>query len=113
MRDHQRILTENVYSAGLTRYSAALMVNRRFANLSEGVPNFMYNWGEDSIMRERHVRATRPPGRLGAPSGRVAGRAGRGRLAPMTGEGAACRVPRRVRVWDGWPISLSAAAHKG
>jgi peptide/nickel transport system substrate-binding protein len=38
---------------GLTQYSAALIVNRRFANLPEGAPNFMFNWGEDSIMRER------------------------------------------------------------
>jgi peptide/nickel transport system substrate-binding protein len=53
MRDYQSIFTENVYSAGLTQFAAALMVNKRFANLPEGVPNFMFNWGEDSIMRER------------------------------------------------------------
>ncbi len=53
MKDYQRIYTENVYGIGLTQYSAALIVNKRFANLPPGTPNFMFNWGEDSIMRER------------------------------------------------------------
>jgi peptide/nickel transport system substrate-binding protein len=53
MKRYQRLYTENVYAVGLTQYSAALIVNRRFANLPEGAPNFMFNWGEDSIMRER------------------------------------------------------------
>jgi peptide/nickel transport system substrate-binding protein len=53
MQDYQRIYTENVYGLGLTQYSAALIVNKRFANLPTGTPNFMFNWGEDSIMRER------------------------------------------------------------
>ncbi len=53
MKNYQRIYTENVYSAGLTHYAAALVINNRFANVPAGAPNFMYNWGEDSIMRER------------------------------------------------------------
>jgi peptide/nickel transport system substrate-binding protein len=53
MQNYQRIYTENVYGLGLTQYSAALIVNKRFANLPPGTPNFMFNWGEDSIMRER------------------------------------------------------------
>jgi peptide/nickel transport system substrate-binding protein len=53
MKNYQRIYTENVYAAGLTHYAAALVINKRFANVPPGAPNFMYNWGEDSIMRER------------------------------------------------------------
>jgi peptide/nickel transport system substrate-binding protein len=53
MKDYQRLYTENVYGVGLTQYSAALIVNKRFSNLPTGTPNFMFNWGEDSIMRER------------------------------------------------------------
>jgi peptide/nickel transport system substrate-binding protein len=53
MKRYQKIYTENVYAVGLTHYSAALVVNKRFANVPVGAPNFMFNWGEDSIMRER------------------------------------------------------------
>ena len=53
MRKYQKIYTQNVYGVGLTQYSAALIVNKRFANLPVGTPNFMFNWGEDSVMRER------------------------------------------------------------
>ncbi|WP_375452257.1 ABC transporter substrate-binding protein [uncultured Devosia sp.] len=53
MKHYQRLYTENVYAAGLTQYSAALVVNKRFANIPVGAPNFMFNWGEDSVMRER------------------------------------------------------------
>jgi hypothetical protein len=40
-------------AVGLTQYSAALVVNKRFANIPEGAPIFQFNWAEDSIMRER------------------------------------------------------------
>jgi peptide/nickel transport system substrate-binding protein len=53
MKHYQQVYTENVYAVGLTQYSAALIVNKRFANIPIGAPNFMFNWGEDSIMRER------------------------------------------------------------
>jgi peptide/nickel transport system substrate-binding protein len=53
MSDYQRIFTSNVYSIGLTTYTVALMVNKRFSNLPIGTPLFMFNWGEDSVMRER------------------------------------------------------------
>jgi peptide/nickel transport system substrate-binding protein len=53
MKRYQQLYTENVYAVGLTHYSAALVVNKRFANVPVGAPNFMFNWGEDSIMRER------------------------------------------------------------
>lgn len=53
MKQYQQTYTENVYAVGLTAYSAALIVNKRFSNLPLGTPNFMYNWGEDSVIRER------------------------------------------------------------
>ncbi|HEV7346033.1 MAG TPA: ABC transporter substrate-binding protein [Devosia sp.] len=53
MKEYQRIFTENVYSVGLTQYPGALIVNKRFANIPEGAPIFMFNWAEDNIIRER------------------------------------------------------------
>jgi peptide/nickel transport system substrate-binding protein len=53
MRDYQRIFTENVYSPGLTQYPGALVINKRFANVPAGTPIFMFNWAEDSVIRER------------------------------------------------------------
>ena len=53
MKQYQRIFTENVYSVGLTQYPGALIVNKRFANIPEGAPIFMFNWAEDNIIRER------------------------------------------------------------
>ncbi|RYZ29996.1 MAG: hypothetical protein EOP49_40165 [Sphingobacteriales bacterium] len=32
MKHYQKVYTENVYAIGLTQYSAALIVNKRFAN---------------------------------------------------------------------------------
>ncbi|MCD7059040.1 ABC transporter substrate-binding protein [Pelagibacterium xiamenense] len=63
MREYQRIFTENVYSVGLTQYPGALIINKRFANIPEGAPIFMFNWAEDSIIRERvYVPADAQPG---------------------------------------------------
>lgn len=53
MKDYQRIFTENVYSVGLTQYPGALIINKRFDNIPEGAPIFMFNWAEDNIIRER------------------------------------------------------------
>lgn len=63
MRDYQRVFTENVYSVGLTQYPGALIINNRFKNIPEGAPIFLYNWAEDSIIRERlFVPAADQPG---------------------------------------------------
>ncbi len=53
MRDYQRVYTENVAAAGLTVYPGALIINKRLANIPLGTPINLYNWAEDSIMRER------------------------------------------------------------
>ena len=53
MKDYQKVSTENVYTAGLTVYPGALIMNKRFANIAPGAPIFMYNWAEDNIIRER------------------------------------------------------------
>ncbi|MDX8539086.1 MULTISPECIES: ABC transporter substrate-binding protein [Mesorhizobium] len=53
MRDFQKISTEHVYNVGLTEYPGALIINKRFSNIPQGTPIFMFNWAEDSIVRER------------------------------------------------------------
>ncbi|MBZ9857880.1 ABC transporter substrate-binding protein [Mesorhizobium sp. CA13] len=53
MRDFQKISTEHVYNIGLTEYPGALIVNKRFSNVPKGTPIYMFNWAEDSIIRER------------------------------------------------------------
>ena len=53
MKQYQKTATENVYTAGLTVYPGALIINKRFANVAPGAPIFMYNWAEDNIIRER------------------------------------------------------------
>ncbi|RWB56644.1 ABC transporter substrate-binding protein [Mesorhizobium sp.] len=53
MKKFQKISTENVYNVGLTEYPGALIVNKRFSNIPQGTPIFMFNWAEDSIIRER------------------------------------------------------------
>lgn len=53
MQRYQQVYTENVYGIGLTAYPGALIINKRFANIPEGAPIFMYNWAEDNIIRER------------------------------------------------------------
>lgn len=53
IKQYQRIATENVNSVGLTEYPGALMVNKRFANVPKGTPILLFNWAEDSVMRER------------------------------------------------------------
>ncbi|MER9959822.1 ABC transporter substrate-binding protein [Mesorhizobium sp. M0045] len=53
MKQFQRISTEHVYTVGLTEYPGALIINKRFSNIPQGTPIFMFNWAEDSIVRER------------------------------------------------------------
>ncbi|MDX8508297.1 ABC transporter substrate-binding protein [Mesorhizobium captivum] len=53
MRKFQKISTEHVYNVGLTEYPGALIINKRFSNIPQGTPIFMFNWAEDSIVRER------------------------------------------------------------
>lgn len=53
MKEFQKISTEHVYNVGLTEYPGALIVNKRFSNIPQGTPIFMFNWAEDSIVRER------------------------------------------------------------
>ena len=53
MKQYQKLHTENVYTAGLTQYPGALIINKRFSNIPPGAPIFMFNWAEDNIIRER------------------------------------------------------------
>jgi peptide/nickel transport system substrate-binding protein len=53
MKQYQKLYTENLYAVGLTVYPGALVINKRFSNVPEGAPIFMYNWAEDNIYRER------------------------------------------------------------
>jgi peptide/nickel transport system substrate-binding protein len=53
MKQYQKIYTENVNAVGLTQYPGALIVNKRFSNIPVGTPIFMFNWAEDSVIRER------------------------------------------------------------
>ncbi|RWC48800.1 MAG: ABC transporter substrate-binding protein [Mesorhizobium sp.] len=53
MKQFQKISTEHIYNVGLTEYPGALIVNKRFSNIPQGTPIFMFNWAEDSIVRER------------------------------------------------------------
>lgn len=53
MKQFQKIATEHVYTVGLTEYPGALIINKRFSNIPEGTPIFMFNWAEDSVVRER------------------------------------------------------------
>ncbi len=63
MQEWQKLYTENVYGIGLTQYPGALVVNKRFSNVPHGAPIFMYNWAEDSVIRERlWVAADKQPG---------------------------------------------------
>jgi peptide/nickel transport system substrate-binding protein len=53
MKQYQKIATENVDTVGLTEYPGALIINKRFSNVPAGTPIFMFNWAEDSVIRER------------------------------------------------------------
>ncbi|WP_347860072.1 ABC transporter substrate-binding protein [Planktomarina sp.] len=49
----QTLLSENIYNVGLVQVPAALLVNKRVKNAHPGTPVFMYEWAEDSVIRER------------------------------------------------------------
>lgn len=53
MKQYQKVATTNVNSVGLTEYPGALIINKRFSNIPVGAPIFMFNWAEDTIIRER------------------------------------------------------------
>jgi peptide/nickel transport system substrate-binding protein len=53
MKQFQKVSTENVDTVGLTEYPGALIINKRFSNIPTGAPIFMFNWAEDTIIRER------------------------------------------------------------
>jgi peptide/nickel transport system substrate-binding protein len=53
MKQYQKISTEHVNTVGLTEYPGALIVNKRFSNVPQGTPIMMFNWAEDSVIRER------------------------------------------------------------
>ncbi|PYE94486.1 peptide/nickel transport system substrate-binding protein [Rhizobium sp. PP-F2F-G38] len=53
MKKYQKIATENVDTVGLTEYPGALIINKRFSNIPPGAPIYMFNWAEDTILRER------------------------------------------------------------
>jgi len=53
MKKYQKVATENVYTTGLSEYAGALIINKRFKNIPVGTPILLFNWAEDSIIRER------------------------------------------------------------
>jgi peptide/nickel transport system substrate-binding protein len=53
IKEIQRELTENAYSIGTVQSPAALLVNKRVKNAHPGTPVFMFEWAEDSVIRER------------------------------------------------------------
>ncbi|RWP66512.1 ABC transporter substrate-binding protein [Mesorhizobium sp.] len=53
MKQYQKVSTTNLDTIGLTEYPGALIINKRFSNIPEGAPIFMFNWAEDTIIRER------------------------------------------------------------
>jgi peptide/nickel transport system substrate-binding protein len=53
MKQFQKVSTTNLDTIGLTEYPGALIINKRFSNIPEGTPIFMFNWAEDTIIRER------------------------------------------------------------
>jgi len=52
-REMQQLVTENAYTIGTVQVPAALLVNKRVRNAHPGTPVFMYEWAEDSVVRER------------------------------------------------------------
>jgi peptide/nickel transport system substrate-binding protein len=53
MKRYQKLHTENVYTAGLTNYPGALIINKRIRNVASGTPILAFQWAEDSAIRER------------------------------------------------------------
>ncbi|OLP62213.1 alpha-galactoside-binding protein [Xaviernesmea oryzae] len=53
MKQYQKLATSHVDTVGLTEYPGALIINKRFSNVPPGAPIFMFNWAEDTVLRER------------------------------------------------------------
>ncbi|OLP57458.1 alpha-galactoside-binding protein [Rhizobium rhizosphaerae] len=53
MKQYQKLVTTHVDTVGLTEYPGALIINKRFSNVPPGAPIFMFNWAEDTVLRER------------------------------------------------------------
>jgi peptide/nickel transport system substrate-binding protein len=53
MKQYQLVYTENVYGVGLTQFAPPLLLSKRLANVPAAVPNLMFNYYEDAVMRER------------------------------------------------------------
>lgn len=49
----QKAWTENAYTIGLIQNPAAVLINKRIKNAHPGTPVFMFEWGEDAVIRER------------------------------------------------------------
>jgi len=49
----QSLITKNVYSLNTVQIPAAVLINKRVKNAHPGTPVFMYEWAEDSVIRER------------------------------------------------------------
>jgi peptide/nickel transport system substrate-binding protein len=50
MRDYNHIFTENVYNLGVFTGRYGLALGKRFMNIPDGTPTFMYQWVEDAIL---------------------------------------------------------------
>jgi alpha-galactoside transport system substrate-binding protein len=53
MKQYQALHTANVYTAGLTNYPGALIINKRIRNVASGTPILAFQWAEDGAIRER------------------------------------------------------------
>ena len=53
MKQYQKLHTDNVYTAGLTNYPGALIINKRIRNVASGTPILAFQWAEESALRER------------------------------------------------------------
>jgi peptide/nickel transport system substrate-binding protein len=53
LKRYQKLHTENVYTAGLTNYPGALIINKRIRNVASGTPILAFQWAEDGAVRER------------------------------------------------------------
>jgi peptide/nickel transport system substrate-binding protein len=76
MKDFQKTYTSNVYGVGLTQYPGALIINKRFSNIPLGTPINMFNWAEDSIIRERVFVPTAKQGNYELQAGKLPGKPG-------------------------------------
>ena len=53
INEYNRIFTENVYSVGVFVGRYGLGLAKRFHNVPEGIPVFLYQWVENAIMAEQ------------------------------------------------------------